>query len=555
MFKKTEAHQSDLFASMTSYLGGRRQSKMQDSNAWHNVFTRQFLAKIDEEPYSALYDNENGRPNASIRTLIAMMVLKEGNGWTDRQLFEQCDFNVLVMRALGFTDFDQQAPTPATYYNFRSRLAQYQTDTEVDLIYETFKDITSKQVEEFGLAGRTLRLDSKLLRSNIALGNRVQLIAEAVRVHLRSHTFLFTAAQLSEEQLKIVEQLQAKSTANLVYQLGSAEQEQLMVDLGYIIASMIAERGAEQLPLLVRLFSEQYKPTADDNEQSASELSNDESNEEAGDKQTTDTEAAPQIELRDAKQVPSGSLQSVHDPDATYTTKGKGLAKKTVSGYHGNITETCDEEDQLNLITEASLETANVSEDEFLCPALESSQEVLRNATHDKVETIVTDGGYDSIENREKMADPQQPEWQLAKLKGRKLVFDIRKNANGDYEVLHIESGEKARVTYIYEKEKYRIQYGEANNRYMTKEQLENYIIALALMSGQEERAPGIRASVESTIHQVFCKLGKYSKVAYRGLIKCRWYVTGRALWTNLTRIKDHGIATSKKLENGLKLG
>lgn len=40
-------------------------------------------------------------PNASIRVLVGMMSLKEGQGWSDEQLFEQCRYNLLVRSALG----------------------------------------------------------------------------------------------------------------------------------------------------------------------------------------------------------------------------------------------------------------------------------------------------------------------------------------------------------------------------------------------------------------------------------------------------------------------
>jgi len=30
-----------------------------------------------------------------------MMILKEGFGWSDGKLFEECNFNILVMKALG----------------------------------------------------------------------------------------------------------------------------------------------------------------------------------------------------------------------------------------------------------------------------------------------------------------------------------------------------------------------------------------------------------------------------------------------------------------------
>ena len=44
---------------------------------------------------------KSGRPNASIRILVAMSVLKEGFGCSDEDLFEKCEFDLLTRKALG----------------------------------------------------------------------------------------------------------------------------------------------------------------------------------------------------------------------------------------------------------------------------------------------------------------------------------------------------------------------------------------------------------------------------------------------------------------------
>jgi len=74
---------------------------LDDPSGWHNLFYTDVVRRIDEGIFSVLFDDKMGRPNASVRELIGMIILQEGNGWSDEQLFEQCRFNVLVMRALG----------------------------------------------------------------------------------------------------------------------------------------------------------------------------------------------------------------------------------------------------------------------------------------------------------------------------------------------------------------------------------------------------------------------------------------------------------------------
>jgi len=114
-----------------------------------------------------LYALSKGRPNASVRQLFSMMILKEGFGWSDEQLFEECRFNILTMRALGMMNLNDEVPTESTYYLFKHALYDYQQQTGQDLVYETFTRLTQGQAQHFGVVGDRIRMDSKLIGSNI----------------------------------------------------------------------------------------------------------------------------------------------------------------------------------------------------------------------------------------------------------------------------------------------------------------------------------------------------------------------------------------------------
>ena len=102
MFKKTKTEkQLDLFSSSESYLRGKSRNYYNDSKAWHNIFRNQVYSRIDESLFRVLYSGGLGAPNASVRVMVSMMIIKEGMGWADGQLFEQCHFNLLVRSALG----------------------------------------------------------------------------------------------------------------------------------------------------------------------------------------------------------------------------------------------------------------------------------------------------------------------------------------------------------------------------------------------------------------------------------------------------------------------
>lgn len=103
MFKKTNPNpQLDMFKEPTMQLGRRASQKYTDPLAWHNQFYKLITSKIDETIFKPLFKPGNmGAPNASVRILVTMSILKEGFGCSDEDLFEKCEFDLLTLRALG----------------------------------------------------------------------------------------------------------------------------------------------------------------------------------------------------------------------------------------------------------------------------------------------------------------------------------------------------------------------------------------------------------------------------------------------------------------------
>ena len=118
MFRASpSSSQIDLFSNVEQFLRERDQEKLNDPNAWHNIFLDQVTNRIAEERFAALFDEQTGRPNAPIRLLVAMLILKEGFGWSDEQLFEAVHFNLLAERV--------RQSLPAKRPNYAARHASY----------------------------------------------------------------------------------------------------------------------------------------------------------------------------------------------------------------------------------------------------------------------------------------------------------------------------------------------------------------------------------------------------------------------------------------------
>lgn len=109
-----------------------------------------------------------------------MSILKEGCGCSDETLYENCCFNMLYRSALGLVKLDEQRPSIDSYYTLRRNMTKYQEETGVDLFDKCFKGITRKQALEYRISGKAVRMDSKLISSNIAWFSRYEIIHETL---------------------------------------------------------------------------------------------------------------------------------------------------------------------------------------------------------------------------------------------------------------------------------------------------------------------------------------------------------------------------------------
>lgn len=134
-------------------------------NAWHNQFYSLVTTKIDEEIFKPLFPEgkKSGRPNASIRILVAMSVLKEGFGCSDEDLFEKCEFDLLTRKALGMELLTDVTPSIDTYYLFRRRICEYQERTGIDL----YADVPIKVQTIESLQRTTMPCSSRLARCKV----------------------------------------------------------------------------------------------------------------------------------------------------------------------------------------------------------------------------------------------------------------------------------------------------------------------------------------------------------------------------------------------------
>jgi len=550
MYKRTESKQLDVFKDMTNQLSSRKSKILNDKNGWHKIFYKEVYCRIDEDIFKSLYSDQLGRPNASIKVMMCMMILKEGNGWTDEQLYDNCRFNIRTMAALGLSHLKEDIPTEATFYEFRSKLCVYQSQTGRDLLKECFQLLTSGQMETYKVCGSQIRLDSKLINSNIKVCGRLELILKTVSKFIKPLEFSKTQKGMKRHFYSKLELLQKVKTHKICYSLTKEEKEEWLKSMGYVISFLLKNyKQAADYDLLKKVYSQQYeiKKSKDKVESKTDEKGG---NPGSSNEQT--------IEPQDKKQIKSDSIQSPYDVDCSYRKKGNGRSAQQVNGYHANITETCSSENNLNLLTDYIVKSAEVSEAAFLLPSIKSTQQVIdkkkgkRNKRKkEKILEAITDGGYDSVDNVLKMSEDSQPNWSLVKFKGKpsKISFQLKRNKKLPI-AKSVETGQNLPITEIIKGNKYRVKI-EDKSRYYTIDEIEHQIRKQNLAKKITLESRQLRPNVESTIHQIFHKLGKRDKVKYRGIQKCNLYVGSRAIFTNFKRIvQSLSEKVQEKIEN-----
>ncbi len=109
-----------------------------------------------------------------------MMILKKGEGFSNKNLFENCRFNLLTRKTLVLINLDDSVPAESTYYLLRKRIADYYEETGTVFFEKTFQKITEGQIIDFEVSGQSIRMDSKLIGSNIVFYSCYELIHKSL---------------------------------------------------------------------------------------------------------------------------------------------------------------------------------------------------------------------------------------------------------------------------------------------------------------------------------------------------------------------------------------
>jgi hypothetical protein len=291
-------------------------------NSWSHVFRTEVMPMIPEEEFKHLYCKDNGRPNEPVSILVALSVIKELEDLTDEQLLDAYYFDTRYQYALAVTP-EEAYLAPRTLYYFRERVVGDQA------VQQVFDTTTDKIIETLSLRLGKQRLDSSHIRSNMANLSRLTLFVRTIETFLKK-----LKKGYPEKADSLTPEIRKRYLEREGYFADSKSSEarrrlnDCAKDLLYLTNRFSGDKDVKHLRSykhLNRLFAEQCELAA----------------ESEGDK----------IILR--QEVPSTSLQNPSDPDATYGHKGKG--------YQVQLTETCDKENAVRVITQVEVQGAHES--------------------------------------------------------------------------------------------------------------------------------------------------------------------------------------------------
>jgi hypothetical protein len=353
MFKKNTKHQQLALISAASELPEKQRKRLEKS--WAGTFYQEFFSRIDEEAFAVLYSEKASRPNVPVNVLVGLEALKAGMGWSDEELYENYCYNLQVRYALGYDRLGDGDFEIRTLYYFRERLSKYNAEEGVNLLEKAFEQITDAQIVSLKVRTGMQRMDSTQIASNIVSASRLQLLVETVQrvERILSETDKMRLAETLAPYIK-------DSAGHYTYRVKGKEavQEHLQrigQTIHELLAGLKTAYAAENAyKVMERIFAENFHLV------------------ESG------------LRPKENTEITSGCLQSVDDLEATYRTKGTGHYK----GYVANITETCDPENELQLITKVQVAPNNVDDTQLLADALPNLKE------RTDVETMITDGGY-----------------------------------------------------------------------------------------------------------------------------------------------------------------
>jgi len=317
MHKIVNPQQTRLFDPFDSVLTEKTRKRLLDG--WPGVFRHVILELMPVDALSGHFDPTMGRPTKELYSIAGLLLMQEFMNWTKDEALDAYSFRMDIHYALNLE--------PVTHDISKRTLERYINLFEEDgLAKATMDEITLKLVDVLGIKIDKQRLDSTHIFSDMASFGRTRLMGVAIKrflTQLKRHSkadYNTLDESLRNRYAPGVNHLFADTKKDR--RTRGLLRQQVAEDMHFIIrhfGGYSEHNGKDTYKAVERIFYEQCQVHED----------------KVGVKKNTD----------------GNVMQNPSDPDATYDGH-KG------PGYQVQIAETCNADNDVQIITSAIAQTA-----------------------------------------------------------------------------------------------------------------------------------------------------------------------------------------------------
>lgn len=371
MFRRTDAQAT--FGSLNVLLSPEKIARL-EKNHWAGRFRGKALPVLlaNEQTFRPLFCEDIGRPNKPVAATLGVLILKETFDLTDEAALDRFEFDASWQYALE-VDPEEAHLCQKTLHNFRVKMSA--AEEQGVLTYSAlFDEIVRAIIKDKGLKVGKQRLDSTHIRSNMAV---------LTRLGLFTHTITAFLKKLNKQHPRLFQALPAEMLRRYIEREGyfadspSSDSRRRLsqgaADVWRLVDRFRGHRSVSGMPSYLRLkrlleeqcVIEDRDPTDPDGD---------------------GPEGVP-VRPKDPKveKIPPTSLQG-SDDDATYGHKGKG--------YQAQVAETCDPENEMQVVTHVSMEGAHQSDQHAPLPVIDDLEQ-----KDCKPDTLLADTNYGRGQN------------------------------------------------------------------------------------------------------------------------------------------------------------
>ena len=358
MRKIVTPQQTNLFDSYDPVLNERARQRLLDD--WPGIFRHVVLELMPVTELGSHLHASLGRPSKELYSMAGLILMMEMKNWTKQEAVTEYCFNMAVHYALNLEPVAQDL----SVRSLERYILKYETE---DLAAKVMHEVSMELVKILDLKVDQQRLDSTHIFSHMADFGRTRLMGVAIKRFLAKVNQFDTKGYTSlEESLR---QRYAPSVHHLFGDTGKDKESR----------RLLRQQVAEDMLALIQRFGEDPVHSNRDTYKAMKRIFYEQC--EVQEKKVT------------VKAKPGGDImQNPSDPDATRDGH-KG------AGYQVQISETCNPDNEVQVITSALPQTAVESDSNALEPVLDDLKESTLLP-----EQMLVDTSYCSDENVEKAA-------------------------------------------------------------------------------------------------------------------------------------------------------